>query len=166
MDSKTPLLKQFDLLDRWFKNSLVDFTDEETNRRIDPKMNHVKYIAGHLFHTNYSFARFAGLKLETKWDDLFAGLGKTKAKDNFPYPSIEEIIAEWNKLFPVVREGLASLTEEMLDHELPATPISRSGIFNNTIRDTWTFLNLHQAYHVGQIGILRKAFGKETMKYL
>lgn len=166
MDSKTQLLKQYDLLDVWFKNSLVGFNDEEANRRIDRKMNHVKYLAGHLFHTNYSFARLAGLKTETKWDDLFAGLGKTKAKDNFPYPTIEEIMAEWDKLFPVVRAGLASLTEEMLDRELPPSAVGRSGIFNSSARDLWTFLNFHQAYHIGQIGILRKGFGKETMKYL
>lgn len=164
MDSKKQLLKQFDLLDRWFKNSLADLTDEETNQRIHPKMNHIKYIAGHLFHTNYAFAQFAGITVEHQWDDLFAGQGKTKALDNYPYPDIQEIITAWNQLFPKVREGLAQLPDEVLNKEIPS-PIARSGIFDSTIRDLWTFLNYHQAYHIGQIGILRKALGKETMKY-
>lgn len=164
MDSKTQLLKQFDLLDRWFKNSLMNLTDEETNQRIDPKINHIKYVAGHLFHSNYSFARMAGLKVETKWDELFAGRGQSKALDNYPYPTIKEIIAEWDNLFPKVREGLARLSEEVLSNEVPS-PIAQSGIFNSSIRDLWTFLNFHQAYHIGQIGMLRKGLGKETMKY-
>lgn len=164
MDSKTQLLKQFDLLDRWFKNALANLSDEETNQRIDPKMNHIKYISGHLFHTNYAFAQFAGIQVETKWNDLFAGQGKTKALDNYNYPDIKEIIAEWNKLFPQVKYGLANLSEEALSKEVPS-PIAQSGIFDSTIRDLWTFLNYHQAYHIGQIGILRKGLGKETMKY-
>lgn len=164
MDSKTQLLKQFDLLDRWFKNSLINLSDKETNQRVHPAMNHIKYIAGHLFHTNYIFAQFAGVKVETKWNDLFAGQGKTKALDNYPYPDINEIIAEWDKLFPIVRNGLANLSEELLNKEVPS-PIAQSGIFDNTIRDLWTFLNYHQAYHIGQNGILRKGLFKETMKY-
>lgn len=28
-----------------------------------------------------------------------------------------------------------------------------------------TLLNHHQAYHIGQIGILRRGFGKEPMEY-
>ncbi len=164
MSSKKQLLKQFDLLDRWFKNSLVNLSDEETNQRVDQKMNHIKYLAGHLFHTNYAFAQLAGIKVETKWDDLFAGLGKTKALDNYPYPDIKEIKAEWDKVFPQVREGLKNLSEEVLNREVPS-PIAQSEIFDNTIRDLWTMLNFHQAYHIGQIGILRKGLGKDTMKY-
>ncbi|MCO5277889.1 MAG: DinB family protein [Saprospiraceae bacterium] len=164
MDSKTQLLKQFDLLDRWFKTALDNLSDKETNQRIDPKMNHIKYIAGHLFHTNYIFAQFAGVKAEPKWSDLFAGQGKTKALDNYPYPDINEIIDEWEKLFPQVRAGLSNLSEEILNKEVPS-PIAQSGIFDSTIRDLWTFFNYHQAYHIGQIGLLRKGLGKETMKY-
>ena len=164
MESKTQLLKQFDLLDRWFKNSLANLSDEETNQRISPGMNHIKYIAGHLFHTNYVFTQFAGVKVEPKWNDLFSGQGKTKALDDYPYPHISEIIAEWDVLFPMVRNGLANLPEEILNKEVPS-PIAQSGIFDSTIRDLWTFLNFHQAYHIGQIGILRKGLGKETMKY-
>ena len=164
MESKTQLLKQFDLLDRWFKNSLANLSDEETNQRIDSKMNHIKYIAGHLFHSNYIFAQFAGVKVEPKWNELFSGQGKTKALDNFPYPNISEIIAEWDIVFPKVRDGLANLTEDILNKEVPS-PIAQSGIFDSTIRDLWTFLNFHQAYHIGQIGILRKGLDKETMKY-
>jgi uncharacterized damage-inducible protein DinB len=62
------------------------------------------------------------------------------------------------------RAGLSNLSEEILNKEVPS-PIAQSGIFDSTIRDLWTFFNYHQAYHIGQIGLLRKGLGKETMKY-
>lgn len=164
MEIQTQLLKQFDLLDRWFKNSLADLSDDDTNLRIDPKMNPIKYIAGHLYNTLSIFAQISGANVEVKWTDLFAGQGKTKALDDYPYPNINEIKEEWSKVFPKVKEALSRLTEEMLSQEIPS-PIAQSGIFDSTIRDLWTFLNFHQAYHIGQIGILRKALGKDTMKY-
>lgn len=164
MSSKRELLAQYDLLNHWFNNSLADLSDEETNKRVHQKMNHVKYIAGHLVNAQYGIADLSGAKIEHRWNDLFAGLSKTHAQDNFPYPSIEEIKAEWNKNYPVVREKLNSLSDSALDEILPGEPMKQTGMFNGSRGDLWAFLNEHQMYHIGQIGILRRGLGKEPMK--
>lgn len=165
MNSQKQLLAQFDSIYIWFKNALIDFTDEETNKRLNKNMNHVKYIAGHLLNSQYAFAMIGGVKVERKWDELFAGRGKTKALDDFPYPSIEEIKKEWEQLYPSVREGLDKLKDDDLNKEIPDSPLSQSKVFDTTVGDLWAFLNIHQIYHLGQIGILRRGFGKEPMKY-
>lgn len=165
MSSKKQLLAQYDLHCKWFHNALADFTDEEVNQRLDKNMNHVKYLAGHLLNSQYAYAMIGDIKVERKWDELFAGRGKSRAKDNFPYPTIEEIKAEWDQLQPTVRSGLEALPEETLKKELPGSPVAQLGVLDSTIGDLWAFLNLHQVYHIGQIGILRKGFGKEAMKY-
>lgn len=165
MNSKKQLLAQFVLYCSWFHNALKGFSDEETNRRVSSGMNPVKYLAGHLLNSQYAFSFIAEVKLQSKWDDLFAGRGKTRAMDNFPYPTIEEIITEWDRIYPVIKNALEALPEEDLSKSQPISPVAGFGGLDNTIGDLWAFLNLHQGYHIGQIGILRRGFGKEPLNY-
>lgn len=94
------LLIQFDLHHRLYNNVLAGFTDEETNRRLynDTKINHIKYLAGHLLNSQYGLGMIAGINPEVKWNDLFAVMGQSQARDDIDYPSLEEIKAEWNQI--------------------------------------------------------------------
>lgn len=158
-----PLITQFDLHHRLYNNVLDGFTDEEANRRLHVagQVNHVKYLAGHLLNSQYGLALIAGLKTEVKWNDLFAVMGQSEAKDNFPYPDIEEIKAEWNGMHEGIRAGLSKLTAEDLGQK-PPSPFHRVA---DSAGSLWAFISHHQAYHIGQIGILRRAFGKKPMSY-
>lgn len=160
---KTYLLTQFDLHHRLYNNVMQGFSDEETNRRLynGTKMNHVKYLAGHLLNSQYGLALTAGLDVKVKWNDLFAVMGQSEAKDDFPYPSIEEIKTEWNQLYEPTRNGLEQLSDENLN-ETAHSP------FNQVAKskgELWAFINHHIAFHIGQIGILRRGFGKDPMSY-
>ncbi|MGS2764220.1 DinB family protein [Sinomicrobium sp. M5D2P9] len=170
---KTELLMQFDLHHRLFNNVLEDLTDEETNTRINgnTKMNHIKYIAGHLMSAQYGFAYLAGLHPEEKWNALFSPTSGSRAMDNMTYPDISEIVYEWNRLYKDIRRGLEQVPNDIL-HHLPPPPMNGiigdttlSTIFENTIAGLWAFFNHHQAYHIGQIGILRRGLGKSAMRY-
>ncbi len=157
------LLAQFDLHHRLYNNVLKGFTDEETNQRLydDLRINHVKYLAGHLLHSQYGLALIAGVEFEQKWSGLFDVMGKSEAKDNFSYPNIEKIKTEWNGLYEPTRDGLKKLTFKMLNKTPPA-PFDQVA---ETAGELWAFINHHIAYHIGQIGILRRGFGKEPMRY-
>lgn len=157
------LLAQYDLHHRLYNNVLEGFTDEETNRRLhdNTNINHVKYLTGHLLNSQYGLAMIAGLDPEVKWNDLFAVMGQSEAKDDIPYPDIEEIKAEWNDMHEQIREGLNHLTTDDLNTKPPA-PFDRLA---DSVGKLWTFINHHQAYHIGQIGLLRRGFGKEPMSY-
>lgn len=160
---KKLLLKQFDLHHRLYNNVLAGFTDEETNRRLhgDKNINHVKYLAGHLLNSQYGLASVAGLDINVKWNNLFAVMGQSEAKDDFDYPGIKEIKNEWNAVHEPIRNGLGKLTSEELNN-VPSVPFDRVADTNGEL---WAFINHHIAYHIGQIGILRKGFGKGAMKY-
>ncbi|MFH5883555.1 DinB family protein [Halalkalibaculum sp. DA3122] len=160
---KNYLLTQFDLHQRLYNNVLDGFTDAETNRRPygDENINYVKYMAGHILNSQYGLASVAGLDVDIKWNDLFAVMGRSQARDDFPYPGIEEIKAEWNRLYEPVREGLGNLSPDELQHT-PAEPFDQVADSNGEL---WAFINHHIAYHIGQIGILRRGFGKEPMSY-
>jgi hypothetical protein len=160
---KNLLLAQFDLHHRLYNNVLEDFRDGETNQRLNgnTRINHVKYLAGHLLNSQYGLARMAGLKPEVKWNELFAVMGQSEAKDDFPYPAIEEIKGEWNQLHQPLRNNLEKLTPEMLA-QTPPHPFHQVAASSGEL---WAFINHHIAYHIGQIGILRKGFGKKPMRY-
>ena len=157
------LLTQFDLHHRLYNNVLDGFSDEETNQRLNgiTEINHVKYLAGHLLNSQYGLAAMAGIKVKVKWNDLFAVMGQSEAKDNFPYPNIEEIKTEWNQLHFPLREALEKLSPEILSNKPPAAfdQVAASA------GELWAFINHHIAYHIGQIGILRRGFGKMPMRY-
>ena len=157
------LLAQYDLHHRLYNNVLQGFTDEETNQRLQggSKMNHVKYLAGHILNSNYGFARSVGLKIDVKWNELFAVMDKSQAKDDYPYPTIDEIKTEWNDLHPSLRNLLIKITNKELENNPPA-PFDQVA---NSVGELWAFINHHVAYHIGQVGILRRGFGKSPMNY-
>lgn len=158
-----PLITQYDLHQRLYNNVLDSFTDEETNRRLPgyPHISHVKYIAGHLLNSQYGLAQIAGVGPEVKWNELFAVMGQSEATDQDIYPHIDEIKAEWNNLHEPIMDGLSKLTTNDLA-SIPPTPFNQ---VSESIGQLWAFINHHQAYHIGQIGILRRALGKPPMSY-
>lgn len=158
-----PLIIQYDLHHRLFNNVLEGFSDEETNQRLDgyPGVNHVKYIAGHLLNSQYGIAMLAGLKPKVKWNDLFAVMGQSEANNDAIYPAIDEIRNEWNSIHPATRAGLLKLTPDQLTRKPPA-PFDR---VSESAGELWAFISHHQAYHIGQIGIMRRAFGKAPMSF-
>lgn len=136
------LLIQFELHQKLYNNVLEGFTDSETNQRPygDKNVNHVKYLAGHLLNSQYGLMMIVGLSPEVKWNDLFAVMGRSKAKDNFDYPAIEEIMEEWNHWHEPTLKGLKQLSDHDLEQPpLPpfnsvAASMENSGLSSTTIR--------------------------------
>lgn len=158
-----PLILQFDLHQRLYNNVLKGISDEESNRRLSgyPAVNHVKYLAGHLLSSQYGIAMLAGVNTEVKWSELFAVMGQSEAQDHIQYPTLEEIRTEWNRLYEPIRKGLLQLDNKKLAKSPPA-PFDK---VSESKGQLWAFISHHQAYHIGQIGILRRALGKEPMGF-
>ena len=90
--------------------------------------------------------------------ELFGnGKGIDTAAD---YPSLTNNLKDWDTITSKFSEALSALTTEQLDAKAPfPSPLG------DTIGGMLAFLAHHEAYHIGQLGILRKYFGKEAMKY-
>lgn len=146
-----------------FKNVLESFTEEETNRRLDghQKNKSCEIHCRHLLNSQYGLSTIAGIDPVIKWNELFRVMGQSQARDNFSYPHIDEIKAEWNGLHEPARAGLINLSPD----DLAKNPPSPFDKISNSMGELWAFINHHQAYHIGQIGILRRGFGKEPMSY-
>jgi len=167
MSAKKQLLAQYDLHNVLFNNVLADISDEESNRCIADPMNSVKWLAGHLGWAQLNLGNIGGNKIDFAWRDHFHTKQGGGPEDfNAPkseLPTLQQVIDKWNEMGPIIRKGLENLSEEALSSEIQVQhPIAP---FDNTLAGLWAFINHHQAYTIGQIGILRRGLGKEPMKY-
>jgi len=167
MSSKKQLLAQYDLHNVLFNNVIANISDEESNKCIAEQMNCVKWLAGHLLWANANLANIGGTKVDVLWRDHFHTKQGGSAEDfNAPkskLPTLEEIRNKWNEDAKVIRKGLENLPEDALNSAIEiGHPILN---FDNTLAGLWAFINHHQAYTIGQIGILRRGLGKEPMSY-
>jgi len=167
MSSKKQLLAQYDLHNVLYNTVIADISDEESNKCLVDPMNSVKWLAGHLLWANANLANIGGAKIEVKWRDHFHTKQGGGPEDfNAPkseLPTLEQIKTKWNEDAAVIREGLESLPEEALNSVISVPhPIAP---FDNSLAGLWAFINHHQAYTIGQIGILRRGLGKAAMKY-
>jgi hypothetical protein len=167
MSAKKILLAQFDLHHVLFNNVLAGISDEESNEVIIEQMNNVKWLAGHLLWAQHSLARLGRINIHLPWrNHFYTESGATDADRNAPateLPKLDMIIDKWNLDNPQIRAALVALPGEALNEvEEVRHPILP---FNNTVGGRWAFINHHQAYTIGQIGILRRGMRKEGMKY-
>jgi len=168
MSAKTVLLAQYDLHNVLYNNVIADISDEESNKSIADPMNSVKWLAGHLAWAQLNLANIGGGAVDFQWRDRFhTKQGATPADlsaSPSELPTLAQIKDKWNEMGPVIRAGLENLPEETLNTEIPVKhPIAP---FDHTLGGLWAFINHHQAYTIGQIGILRRGLGKDAMKYI
>jgi hypothetical protein len=160
MSAKNQLLIQYDLHNVLFNNVLVDINEEEAEVRLAPEVNNVKWLAGHLVWGQLGLARIGNVTVNIPWTDLYNTQLTHPISEDIKAPSLAEIKTEWNKWAQPIRDGLERMTDEALNHpiEFPLPEFK-------TTESLWTFINHHQAYTIGQIGILRRVLDKEAMKY-
>lgn len=161
MSAKKQLLAQYDLHTLLFNNVIAGIDEHESLLRPAPQVNHVKWLAGHLVWGQGGLARMAGVTLEIPWLDHYnTQIPQPPPEDVVPIPSMAEIQHAWNLYAHPIHEGLEKLSDGMLnkpiDFPMPQFS-SQEGL--------WAFINHHQAYTIGQIGILRRWLGKDAMKY-
>lgn len=161
MSAKKHLMAQFDLHTTLYNNVLVDINEEEADMRLAPEVNNVKWLAGHLVWGQSGLANIAGVSMNVEWLDHYNTQLKGPVEITAKVPSLDEIKKAWNEVTPTIREGLEKLPEEALD-----TPADFPMPAFRSLGGLWAFINHHQAYTIGQIGILRRALGKEAMKYV
>lgn len=167
MSAKKVLLNQFDLHNVLYNNVIADISDEESNTYIADQMNSVKWLAGHLLWANANLANIGGSKITVLWRDHFhtkqGATPEDLAAPPSPLPTLDEIKNKWNEDIATIRAGLANLPDQALETVISIPhPIAP---FDNTLAGLWAFINHHQAYTIGQIGILRRGLGKDAMKY-
>jgi len=145
---------------KYYRNVLENVTDEDANKRLNTKANHMAWIAGSLVQERYELARLIGISgYRQTAHELFSD--HKGIQDNTPYPSLAEYIGDWNKISPVLRSALGDLSDEQLQgpdpYGMPGGPY--------TLFQAITFCLDRESYCIGQLGLWRRLLGYPAMRY-
>lgn len=141
------------------RNSLSGISGEHALARPLSGSNSIAFIAAHLVDARYYLAATLGSTGKSPLAGVLDDAGSIN--DVSSLPPIDELRSLWLASEPHVLSAFDASTPEML-----ATP---SGIAfptdDHTTFGVVTFLVHHEAYHLGQLGLLRKGLGYGPMSY-
>ena len=167
MNNTQIITRQLILQTKFFKNVLLDINDEESKIRMNKQTNHLAWIAGHLVVIRFGLAvRFGLRRYKYPHLDLFVikDIPPPNAKsldENINYPHLNETLNYWDSYSEYLINKLPVLTEEQLNSELNfETPIG-----GKSVLESLAFSVSHEAYHIGQMSIIRKSLGHTAMDY-
>src|SRR4030095_7604384 len=156
-----PVIFLYDTHTKYFTNVIEGIKDEDAQKRLDTKANHIAWLAGSLVYQRFIVTKLLGKEEQKqKSYDLFKDF--QGIQDNVKYPPLSEYQDDWNKISPIVRDLLANVSDEKLDSifEMPGVPEMTMPHLELIM------FNMHrEAYLIGQIGLWRRLLGYPAMKY-
>ena len=132
--------------------------DAHYEERPNEMTNHAAWVAGHLVSSRYAMARVLGLDVNEPHAELFAN--RKGLDPQAEYPGLQELRDNWSEISGLVLKAFADADEAFLSAKAPfPTPLG------DTNAQVLTFFVHHEAYHIGQLGILRRVFREGAMQY-
>lgn len=122
-----------------------------------PNGHNMNWVLGHVVAVRCRF--LPGVGQESPWTEEQArpyrrGIPFEDATEHLPF---EEVVRAFDLTQERILAGLAAVTEEELEKPAPFSP----GPQAETLGSLLATMTIHDAYHLGQTGILRKVCGKE-----
>lgn len=128
--------------------------DDQLWHRPSQQNNPILWIAGHMVGTRALMVQLLGESCDTGWGQVFAR-GAVVGEER-TYPSRADVLRVHAEVAAKVQSKLLALTAAALAREATAGP-KPFGV--KTVGDQMAFFALHDSYHLGQIGYIRKALG-------
>jgi len=145
--------EQFRITTNLFIKAMSGVDADEAMRRPGPVSNPLLWMAGHVTHFRTRLLTLLGVPRDFPWGSMFDTGATLGAPGKYPRP--DEIVAMWEELSELLVDRLGTLTEE----DLAAPPAARVPSTDATLRGAIGYFSLHEAYHVGQMGYVRKWLG-------
>lgn len=148
-----PIIQSFQMQTAFFGKSIDGISEESATKIINKDVNHIAWIAGHIVSCRYMLCGMMGLQVTEPYPEIFGNLkGIQEATD---YPPLSSLLETLNEVTEQLIKKLSEMDEEELHKEA----------FGGRLIDIILFFAYHEAYHIGQIGMLRKALGYEAIKH-
>jgi hypothetical protein len=135
------------------------FTHEESLIQPVPAGNCLNFVVGHLLWLYNTVLPMLGQD-EVMEPGALERYARGAPPITGPAGAIDlsTLLAAWDTACERVDAGLATLTPEFLDQHAPNSPTNNPDETHRTLLGTVFF---HQAYHTGQMGLLRRIAGKQ-----
>jgi uncharacterized damage-inducible protein DinB len=152
-----PLVTIFNANNILITRALDGLSEDDLRRRLSDHSNSMFWLLGHIVHTRGGLLRLLGEDYRTGWGDVFRR-GASEL-DRQEYPTLSSIERVREEIIGRVRARLASVEDDQLSKPAPTSPAPNV----ETVRDLIAFLAMHEAYHVGQLGFIRKVMGHSAI---
>ena len=140
------------------RRNVEDVSHEESLAQTQPHGNCMNWVVGHLVCVYNSVLPLLKQKPVLSNEALKRyERGTPPLRNGTEATDLADLLTAWDKTSERVDAGLASLTAEELDARAPISPRNDP---NETVRSLLGLVVFHQAYHAGQLGILRRIVGK------
>ena len=149
----TPIAYIFAANDGLIRQTLSDLPAEALWQQPGGQGNSIMWIVGHITQTRAGMLSLLGERASTGWGELFRR--GAQRQDPSAYPDPQAIKAAGVELSKQLHTKLAAITEPEL--AAPVTTVKLPNV--NTVVDALAFFAFHEAYHVGQLGYVKKALG-------
>jgi uncharacterized damage-inducible protein DinB len=141
------------------QRNVAGLTQEESLIQPPPGGSCLNWVVGHLLAIYNDTLPMLGQERVMEREALQRyGRGTPPLTDPAEAKDLQELLAAWNQATERIDAGLASLTAEALDRPAPRSPSNNP---KETVRSLLALTFFHQAYHIGQTGLLRRMAGKE-----
>jgi uncharacterized damage-inducible protein DinB len=149
-----PIAYIFQANDGLIRQTLSDLPADALWKQPGGQGNSIMWIVGHITQTRAGMLSLLGERASTGWGELFRR--GAQRQDVSAYPAPQAIKSVGIDLTQRLRAKLETITEEEL-----AAPINAAVKLPNvnTVVEALAFFAFHEAYHVGQLGYVKKALG-------
>ena len=140
---------------------LEGISETDALKRIEGRTNHIIWMVGNFLDMRYAMGNVLGLTEEFKYKDFFFQ-GKS-LDESFNYPSLQDLIADFHRISPLVYQKLLQVTDDELNK---AFPMGMNIDFFP--EDVLNFVGMcigREDYLCGQMGLMRRILGYDAMKY-
>ena len=158
------LLTMYDMHTKFLHRAIDGVNDHDANNRLGTHAISMAWIVGTMVQARYEVAqKLDGPLLESlnikkpMADELFKE-GKA-IQDNLTYPPLAEMIKDWDRISPSLREVLADIDEQKLNHHINSEGKNRS-LFDMIAFDTYREANL-----IGQLALWRRLLNYPPLNY-
>ena len=136
-----------------FANAVKDVPADKESLTLEGTNSFVR-VAGHVTVCRHAVCGMVQGKIEPlPWGSFAEFDIGAQFKADHEAPSLAEIVKEWEAASQVLTSGLGSVSAETL---LAPSPLPIPGD-HPTVGDLISFMAMHESYHIGQLGMLKKA---------
>ena len=158
MNSATDVLAGiFRVNNALIERSLEGIDAKDLTVRPEGRTNSFQFLLGHITTYRYSVSRMLAGELTCPFGDLF--IRGTQPLAASEYPEVREIIPTFREISVELQNRLTLASDELLAQELPR----KFPNGENTVLGGVSFYALHDSYHAGQLGYLRKLLGYDQL---
>ena len=148
-----PIVYIFQANDGLIRQTLSDLPAEALWKQPAGQGNSIMWIVGHITQTRAGLLSLLGDRASTGWGELFRR--GAQRQDPSVYPDPQAIKTVGIELTKRLQAKLTTITDA--DLAAPVTAVQLPNV--RTIVEALAFFAFHEAYHVGQLGYVKRALG-------